>query len=316
MHFHFISLLTAIAATLISTSFAKPFHSDQPYHQDQSPMSTSKQTIYFGYGSNLWLHQMSLRCPDAKYLGIARLNGYKWLINDRGYANVVELNTTSTSTGATDAAATHDDVVYGMVYTLTSDDEDKLDKNEGVPIAYTKEMLECDFWSAGEASKPMDRHRKVDVEGMCIFFTWGICMRNLHSTSDLQTLLGKNCILALHITLQPPSHHPLVCFQNTLGSTIDIHKIFFSYIANPLSYPDHLSPLPLLLTTQPNTPNRPPNKIPRHARLHRPPAHHARRAAERIHLPNESGYFRCYQVGYAAGLRRWSNQKIYPTAEW
>ncbi|KAK5013992.1 hypothetical protein LTR60_003581 [Cryomyces antarcticus] len=49
----------------------------------------SNMTLYFGYGSNLWLHQMARRCPDSTYKGIARLEGHRWIINKRGYANVV-----------------------------------------------------------------------------------------------------------------------------------------------------------------------------------------------------------------------------------
>ena len=96
-------------------------------------------TYYFGYGSNLWLQQMSLRCPSSTYVGIARLSSYRWIINDRGYANIVQTNEPS-------------DLVYGLVYTLTPDNEERLDRNEGVPRAYTKEIIPIEFWSlkAGE----------------------------------------------------------------------------------------------------------------------------------------------------------------------
>ena len=107
--------------------------------------------IYFGYGSNLWLHQMTTRCPTSTYLGVARLPNYQWIINDRGYANVVEVadsNSTSMSP--------YDDVVFGLVYSLEAEDEKRLDKNEGVPVAYTKEMLQCEFW-------PSDTEHKVDT---------------------------------------------------------------------------------------------------------------------------------------------------------
>ncbi|KAL8732434.1 MAG: hypothetical protein Q9181_003969, partial [Wetmoreana brouardii] len=77
---------------------------------------------------------MSLRCPSSTYAGIARLTRYRWIINIRGYANIVETNNPS-------------DVVYGLVYTLTEDDEEELDFNEGVPYAYTKEYISTDFWS-------------------------------------------------------------------------------------------------------------------------------------------------------------------------
>jgi gamma-glutamylcyclotransferase len=121
------------------------------------PPSTNTTTVYFGYGSNLWLHQMSIRCPTSQYLGVARLNGFKWLINDRGYANVVEVKSNSPK------KSKFDDVVFGLVYTLSPADEARLDKNEGVPVAYTKENLPCDFWSAGPPSSPESKHREIDT---------------------------------------------------------------------------------------------------------------------------------------------------------
>lgn len=111
----------------------------------QTPLSAP--TIYFGYGSNLWLHQMSIRCPTSTYLGVARLTHYTWLINDRGYANIVENSPDSES---------YSDHVYGLVYSLLPEDEKRLDRNEGVPVAYTKELIECDFW-------PSDTRSKVDT---------------------------------------------------------------------------------------------------------------------------------------------------------
>lgn len=91
-----------------------------------SSMSTPP-TAYFGYGSNLWKHQMVKRCPTSEYLGVARLSGYRWIINERGYANVVEMAGNKTE-GETK------DVVWGLVYKLQREDEQGLDKNEGVPV--------------------------------------------------------------------------------------------------------------------------------------------------------------------------------------
>lgn len=94
--------------------------------------------LYFGYGSNLRIQQMHERCQNSLYLGIARLKGYKWLINSRGYANVVEL-----PKGSSERAKCE---VWGLVFWLNAEDEAKLDVNEGVPRAYTKEMLRVEFW--------------------------------------------------------------------------------------------------------------------------------------------------------------------------
>lgn len=112
----------------------------------QTPLTRS--TVYFGYGSNLWLHQMSQRCPSSTYLGIARLDNYRWMINSRGYANVVQVtNSTSPVSTTEENRIDYSSVVYGLVYTLTPHDEAALDRNEGVPIAYNKEVLDVEFWA-------------------------------------------------------------------------------------------------------------------------------------------------------------------------
>ncbi|KAL1622066.1 hypothetical protein SLS54_005131 [Diplodia seriata] len=119
---------------------------------------------------NLWLDQMHRRCPSSVYLGVGRLHesnsssnnsaGWRWIINERGYANVVEveLSSSSSNTSSTTTAAKKDeekekeeneeDVVYGTVYALpsTSGDEASLDAAEGVPRVYGKEYHTVDFW--------------------------------------------------------------------------------------------------------------------------------------------------------------------------
>jgi hypothetical protein len=108
----------------------------------RSQMSSASPTLYFGYGSNLWLQQMRLRCPTSKYLGIARLKGYKWIIYDRGYANIVKLDDENESTDDHDYS--HE--VWGLVYSLQTADEKGLDGNEGVPTSYQKAYIECELW--------------------------------------------------------------------------------------------------------------------------------------------------------------------------
>jgi hypothetical protein len=123
-------------------------------------MSLHGATVYFGYGSNLWQEQMHNRCPTSRYLGIARLKNYKWIIYDRGYANIVEIV-------EDEAKAKHDHSheVWGLVYSLEPGDERRLDVNEGVPFAYTKEYLECDFWAAENGHRPdrSERPEKIDM---------------------------------------------------------------------------------------------------------------------------------------------------------
>jgi gamma-glutamylcyclotransferase len=131
--------------------------------------SATKDTVYFGYGSNLWRQQMAERCPHSTFVGIGRLSGYRWQINDRGYANVVELHSDTTNSNA--ATSEFEDVVYGLIYTLTALDESRLDKNEGVPYAYTKEILAVDFWPATstESTTSVDTAAKPEKKDMLVY---------------------------------------------------------------------------------------------------------------------------------------------------
>jgi gamma-glutamylcyclotransferase len=138
--------------------------------------STAEDTVYFGYGSNLWREQMAERCPKSTYIGIGRLSGYRWQINERGYANVVEL---ASDFDASSAEAGYKNVVYGLIYTLTPLDESRLDRNEGVPIAYTKETMRIDFWPALSSSSidSIDTAEKPEKKDMLVYI-------NRKQTSD------------------------------------------------------------------------------------------------------------------------------------
>jgi cation transport regulator ChaC len=134
-------------------------------------MANSNITVYFGYGSNLWRQQMEQRCPHSEYKGVARLNDYKWLINERGYANVVEISRQKTETdeSSSPVAKAYEDEVWGLVYTLQPSDEARLDRNEGVPIAYTKEWLVCDFWPVKDGSGPANLTSKPERVDMLVY---------------------------------------------------------------------------------------------------------------------------------------------------
>ena len=122
-------------------------------------------TIYFGYGSNIWQKQMHMRCPTSEYLGVARLDNYRWMINDRGYANVVQVQTPPA------AEPNYANVVYGLVYSLQPTDESDLDGNEGVPFAYTKEYLPVSFWAKEEEDKPIDLHKPAKNKDMLVYIS-------------------------------------------------------------------------------------------------------------------------------------------------
>jgi gamma-glutamylcyclotransferase len=120
-------------------------------------------TIYFGYGSNLWQNQMLMRCPTSEYLGVSRLDNYRWMINDRGYANVVQIQSPSS------AEPNYANVAYGLVYSLQPSDEARLDDNEGVPVAYTKEDLPVSFWPKEKEHEPVDLHKPAKKQDMLVY---------------------------------------------------------------------------------------------------------------------------------------------------
>jgi gamma-glutamylcyclotransferase len=90
-----------------------------------------QMNYYFAYGSNMSYEQMKERCPDSKYVGVARLNGYK-------------LDFTKMSTirggGVADIVEAEDDCVYGVLYSIADEDLAKLDVKEQ---GYTKQIVSC-----------------------------------------------------------------------------------------------------------------------------------------------------------------------------
>ena len=157
-------LLAASPFAIIVTIFAMMVSSKHiSQHQTERKM-------YFGYGSNLWREQMQLRCPSSEYLGIARLNEWYWIINDRGYANIVQRSTNPIADGQHVENMKGSDEVWGLVYSLIPTDEARLDKNEGVPYAYTKEMHLIDFWPTGMRPEgPIDPTKKPKQQSMLVY---------------------------------------------------------------------------------------------------------------------------------------------------
>ncbi|KAI1880333.1 hypothetical protein JX265_001954 [Neoarthrinium moseri] len=128
----------------------------------EAQQTTTTPTLYFAYGSNLSPTQMQSRCPGSIPLGLARLRGWSWLINARGYANIVRgpapssssptspspatpAPTTTTVPGKSPSGgedATDEPLVYGLLYRLAPRDEATLDVCEGVPWAYQRAFVD------------------------------------------------------------------------------------------------------------------------------------------------------------------------------
>jgi hypothetical protein len=88
-----------------------------------------EKKLYLAYGSNLNLEQMARRCPGAKPVGTAKLEGMELLFR-RGVATVEP-----------DA----DSFVPVLVWELTPRDEEALDVYEGFPRLYVKVDFEVEL---------------------------------------------------------------------------------------------------------------------------------------------------------------------------
>ncbi|KAJ4264835.1 hypothetical protein NW762_005078 [Fusarium torreyae] len=136
------------------------------------------EVLYFAYGSNLSTEQMRRRCPYSTPVGLAYLKGWKWIINARGFANIVQLpiddddtpdaeeNRQLTAKGKEKAMKEEEDSgVYGLLYLVPPEDEERLDGHEGVPWAYQKFQVDVK-WANAKRDDDETLRALVYVDGM------------------------------------------------------------------------------------------------------------------------------------------------------
>jgi len=87
---------------------------------------------YFAYGSNMAPAVMSRLCPRHRYLGVAKLAGYRLAFTRRSR---------KTGTGVADVVVSEGDEVWGTVYEIAESDLPPIDRKEGFDWAYTKVLL-------------------------------------------------------------------------------------------------------------------------------------------------------------------------------
>ena len=97
------------------------------------PQELSRRS-YFAFGSNMVATQMHQRCPAAQDRGMTRLDGWRFLINQQGYATIMP-----------DQSA----YVLGVLWSLTSACEAALDDYEEITTGlYIKAYIEIQDTSA------------------------------------------------------------------------------------------------------------------------------------------------------------------------
>ncbi|MCI9071441.1 MAG: gamma-glutamylcyclotransferase [Lachnospiraceae bacterium] len=96
-------------------------------------MGRKKETIYLAYGSNMNQTQMAFRCPTAEVVGTGELKGYELLFRGvpRGAVATVEPKEGSS--------------VPVLLWKIRRADEQALDRYEGYPRLYGKQMLQVEM---------------------------------------------------------------------------------------------------------------------------------------------------------------------------
>jgi gamma-glutamylcyclotransferase (GGCT)/AIG2-like uncharacterized protein YtfP len=83
--------------------------------------------LYLAYGSNLNLEQMAHRCPTAKVVGKAEINNMQLLFRGPHDGAVATIEPRKGS------------AVPVLIWEITPEDEEALDRYEGFPFLYRKE---------------------------------------------------------------------------------------------------------------------------------------------------------------------------------
>jgi gamma-glutamylcyclotransferase len=96
-------------------------------------------TLLFAYGSNMAVSEMEAWCRDYRFLGPARLDGFR-----------VEFRRRSIRWrgGAADIVPAPGESVWGALYELPDGELDRLDRKEGEGFAYRRRAVEVEH--AGE----------------------------------------------------------------------------------------------------------------------------------------------------------------------
>jgi gamma-glutamylcyclotransferase len=93
-------------------------------------------TLYFAYGSNLASSEMERSCPDHRFLGAARLDGFRLEFRRRSVR---------WGGGAADLVPAAGDSVWGALYELPDGALAALDRKEGAGFAYQRMDVRVDL---------------------------------------------------------------------------------------------------------------------------------------------------------------------------
>jgi gamma-glutamylcyclotransferase len=93
-------------------------------------------TLYFAYGSNLASSEMELSCPGHRFVGAARLDGFRLEFRRRSVR---------WGGGAADLVPATGESVWGALYELPDGALEALDRKEGAGFAYRRIDVEVEL---------------------------------------------------------------------------------------------------------------------------------------------------------------------------
>ncbi len=96
-------------------------------------MGGKEEKLYLAYGSNMNQKRMAFRCPTAEVVGTSELKGYELLFRGECIGAVATVEPKEGST------------VPVLLWKIRKADEEALDRYEGYPRLYGKEMLQVEL---------------------------------------------------------------------------------------------------------------------------------------------------------------------------
>lgn len=120
-------------------------------HKERT-MEKKNERLYIAYGSNLNVGQMRFRCPRARLVGTAEIEGWRLLFR-RGYLTIEKAKGHKVPVG---------------IWSVTPSDERSLDRYEGYPNFYVKRDFTLDIATEGGVSKEAKCFAYIMADGFSL----------------------------------------------------------------------------------------------------------------------------------------------------
>jgi gamma-glutamylcyclotransferase (GGCT)/AIG2-like uncharacterized protein YtfP len=114
--------------------------------------------LYFAYGTNMAGAEMAAWCPEARFLGAARLADYRLAFTRRSIR---------WGGGAADVVAAPGEEVWGALYELPEAALERLDAKEGAGFAYHRIEVEVAMEGRAQRAVAYEVTRKEPEEVPC-----------------------------------------------------------------------------------------------------------------------------------------------------